>query len=216
MSHPYPDEYGIKPTFYRLVGKIYSGGARFCTLVEIIYLLKVLSPTMEVLFMSALRFDPFRELNRVADEMMGVARTPRLMPLDAYRHGEAYVLQFDLPGIDADSLDVTAERNTLTVRARRHSSAPEDAEFVLAERPTGDYTRQIVLGDGLNLDAIDADYRDGVLTVTIPVAEQAKPRQIRIGRSEEHKVITSSATDSSDSADDASRDRADDLVNAGS
>jgi HSP20 family protein len=133
--------------------------------------------------MTALRFDPFRELDRMANEMMGAARSPRLMPLDAYRHGESYVLQFDLPGIDTDSLDVTAERNTLTVQARRRATAPDGAQYVLAERPYGDYSRQIVLGDGLSLDAIDADYRDGVLTVTIPVAEQAKPRQIRVGRS---------------------------------
>jgi HSP20 family protein len=139
---------------------------------------------MEVLFMTALRFDPFRELDRVASEMMSVARAPRLMPLDAYRHGESYVLQFDLPGIDAESLDVTAERNTLTVSARRRNGAPEGAQYLVAERPTGDYTRQIVLGDGLDLDSIHADYRDGVLIVTVPVAEQAKPRQIQISRSD--------------------------------
>jgi HSP20 family protein len=148
--------------------------------------------------MTALRFDPFRELDRMAGEMLGAARAPRLMPLDAYRHGESYVLAFDLPGIDADSLQVTAERNTLTVRAARRSSAPEGAQYVLAERPTGDYSRQIVLGDGLDLDSVNADYRDGVLTVTIPVAEQAKPRQIQIGRSggaDGRKVIEGNAGD---------------------
>lgn len=146
--------------------------------------------------MTALRFDPFRELDRFASEMMGAARAPRLMPLDAYRHGEAYVLSFDLPGIDSDSLEVTAERNTLTVRARRRAAAPEGAQFVMAERPSGEYSRQIVLGDGLNLDAITADYVDGVLTVTIPVAEQAKPRRIEIGREaakNNHRVLESTA-----------------------
>ncbi|MBB5866651.1 HSP20 family protein [Allocatelliglobosispora scoriae] len=152
--------------------------------------------------MSALRFDPFRELDRLAGEMMGASRAPRLMPLDAYRHGESYVLQFDLPGVDADSLEVTAERNTLTVRARRRTTAPDGAQFVLAERPTGDYGRQIVLGDGLALDAIEADYRDGVLTVTVPVAEQAKPRQIQIGRTDDRKMI------------DSGGDRQDELVGA--
>lgn len=145
---------------------------------------------------AALRFDPFRELDRWANELVGAARTPRPMPLDVYRLGEQYVLRFDCPGIDGDSLEVTAENNTLTVRADRRADAPEDAEFVVAERPTGTFSRQMVLGDGLNLDAVTADYHDGVLTVTIPVAEQAKPRRIEIGRGgdrhEGHKVITGS------------------------
>lgn len=145
--------------------------------------------------MTALRFDPFRELDRFASEMMGAARAPRLMPLDAYRHGEAYYLHFDLPGIDQESLEVTAERNTLTVRAQRRNNAPEGAQYVMAERPNGEYSRQIVLGDGLSLDSVTAAYTDGVLTVTIPVAEQAKPRRIEIGREgkQNHKVIESAA-----------------------
>lgn len=137
--------------------------------------------------MTVLRFDPFRELDRFANEVMGATRAPRLMPMDAYRHGESYVLHFDLPGADPDSLEVTAERNTLTVRARRGMTAPEGAQYVLSERPTGEYSRQIVLGDGLDLDNVKADYHDGVLTVTIPVAEQAKPKRIEIGR--ERKAI---------------------------
>jgi HSP20 family protein len=132
--------------------------------------------------MSSLRFDPFRELDRWANEVMGAARTPRMMPMDAYRHGESYVLRLDLPGIDAESMEIVADNNTLTVRAERRNDAPEGAQYVLAERPSGTYSRQIVLGDGLDMDAVAADYRDGVLTVTIPVAEQAKPRRIQIGR----------------------------------
>jgi HSP20 family protein len=165
--------------------------------------------------MSTLRFDPFRELDRVASELMGGGtRSPRLMPLDAYRHGESYVLQFDLPGVDADSLEVIAERNTLTVRAQRRADAPQDAQYVVAERATGQYSRQIVVGDGLNLDDVQADYRDGVLTVTVPVAEQAKPRQIQIGRpgtGDEPKVITGSARETEnktgDKQDSRSQDR---------
>jgi HSP20 family protein len=146
--------------------------------------------------MTALRFDPFRELDRFASEMMGAARAPRLMPLDAYRHGENYVLHFDLPGIDTESLEVVAERNTLTVRATRSTDAPQEAQFVMAERPSGQYSRQIVMGDGLDLEAVSANYRDGVLTVTIPVKEQAKPRRIEIGRdsSDGRKVIESVAS----------------------
>lgn len=139
--------------------------------------------------MTSLRFDPFRELDRWASEVMGTTRAPRMMPMDAYRLGESYVLHFDLPGIDADSMEVVAEQNTLSVKATRRVEAPEGAEYVMAERPAGTYSRQIVLGDGLDLNAVRADYRDGVLTVTIPVAEQAKPRRIEIDRSAEgHSV----------------------------
>jgi HSP20 family protein len=144
-----------------------------------------------------LRFDPFREIDRWANEMMGAARAPRLMPLDVYRLGESYVLRLDCPGIDAESLELTAENNTLTVRAERRAAAPEGAQFVVAERPSGVFSRQMVLGDGLDLDAITAEYRDGVLTVTIPVAEQAKARRIEIGRGgqrhEGHKLISGSS-----------------------
>jgi len=138
--------------------------------------------TVEVSLVTSLRFDPFRELDRMASEMMGAARAPRLMPMDAYRHGENYVLRFDLPGIDSERMEIVAENSTLTIRAERHSDAPDGAEFVVAERPSGAYSRQIMLGDGLDVDAVTAEYRDGVLVVTIPVAEQAKPRRIEIGR----------------------------------
>lgn len=145
--------------------------------------------------MSLLRFDPFRDLDRVTNELFNTTRTPRLAPMDAYQADDAYVVHLDLPGIQEDSLEVTAENNTLTVRAERKDAAPSDAQFVISERPVGAFSRQLVLGDGLNLDAVSADYHDGVLTVTIPVAERAKPRRIAIGRGgthEEHKVITGS------------------------
>ncbi len=145
--------------------------------------------------MTSLRFDPFRELDRWANEVMGAARTPRLMPMDVYRHGETYVLRFDLPGIDEQSMEITAERNTLTVRATRASDAPEGAEYVTAERPAGSYSRQIMLGDGLDVEHVVAEYADGVLTVTIPVAEQAKPRRIAVGRTgPDRRVLTGSST----------------------
>jgi HSP20 family protein len=132
--------------------------------------------------MQTLRFDPFRDFDRLATEMFGTARTPSLMPMDCLRTGEAFLCRFDLPGIDADSLEVSAENSTLTVRAERHRHDPEDTTYLVSERPSGTYSRQLVLGDGLNLDDIRAEYRDGVLTLTIPVAEQAKPRKIEISR----------------------------------
>lgn len=148
--------------------------------------------------MQALRFDPFRDFDRLAAEVFGTARTPSLMPMDCLRAGDRFVVRFDLPGIDADSLEVSAENQTLTVRAERTRHDPEGATYLVSERPSGTYRRQLVLGDGLAVDNISADYRDGVLTLTIPVAEQAKPRRIEVNRGgstavgshEGHKTIT--------------------------
>ena len=136
-------------------------------------------------------FDPlFRDLNRLTAEVFGNGRAPQLMPMDAYRRGDRYVVEFDLPGIDPDSLDVRAENKTLTVRAERRAPDAE-ASYGVDERPRGTFSRQLSLGDGLDLDNISADYTDGVLTVTLPVAEQAKPRRIEVGRGGGRKVIDS-------------------------
>jgi HSP20 family protein len=135
-----------------------------------------------------LRFDPFRDLDRLTNELLGAPRVPQPMPMECYRSGDTFYLHFDLPGIDPESLDVTAENNTLTVRAERRSVAPEGAAYVVSERPAGAYARQLVLGEGLDLDAIHADYRDGVLTLTVPVAEQAKPRRIEISRGKDSQT----------------------------
>jgi HSP20 family protein len=140
------------------------------------------------------QFDPFfRDLNRLATEVFGTSRSPQAMPMDAYRAGDRYVVQFDLPGIDTDSLEVSAENNTLTVRAQRAGRPATDNDtevrYITTERPRGTFSRQLSLGDGLDLDNIHADYTDGVLTVTLPVAEQAKPRRIEVGRGGGHKVI---------------------------
>ncbi len=151
--------------------------------------------------MQSLRFDPFRDFDRLAAEVFGTARTPAMMPMDCLRTGDQFVCRFDLPGIDPDSLDVSAENNLLTVRAERRRQDPEDATYLVSERPSGVYSRQLVLGDGLAVGDIRADYTDGVLTLTIPVAEQAKPRKIEIGRGGNtaigshagHKVISGQA-----------------------
>jgi HSP20 family protein len=159
--------------------------------------------------MQTLRFDPFRDFDRFAAEVLGTARTPTMMPMDCLRSGEEFICRFDLPGIDADSLDLSAENNTLTVNAERRRHDPDDATYLVSERPSGAYSRQLVLGDGLAVDEIRADYTDGVLTLTIPVAEQAKPRKIEVGRGgqtaidshEGHKMI------SGDTGQDESADR---------
>ena len=134
--------------------------------------------------MSALmRFDPFRDFDRVAEQMMlgGGRGGPRSFPMDAYRRGDEFFIHLDLPGVDADSIELTAENNVLTVSAERRFE-PEDSDQVLIrERPQGEFTRQLLLGENLDVDNIEANYENGVLTLTIPVAERAKPRRISVG-----------------------------------
>lgn len=129
-----------------------------------------------------MRFDPFRELDRMTQFMVqqaGVLRSAG-MPMDAYRDADRFVVHFDLPGIDPDSIDVTVEKNVLTVRAERRWDAKEGQDVVVAERPYGTFTRQLFLGESLDTDHIEARYEHGVLTLTIPVAEEAKPRRVQV------------------------------------
>ncbi|MFI2432460.1 Hsp20/alpha crystallin family protein [Streptomyces sp. NPDC018693] len=127
-----------------------------------------------------MRTDPFREFDRLAQQVLGSAARPAAMPMDAYQSGDDFLVHFDLPGIDPETIELDVERNVLNVRAERRSPAPEDAEMIVAERPTGSFTRQLFLGDTLDTERIDASYEAGVLTLRIPVAEQAKPRRIQI------------------------------------
>jgi HSP20 family protein len=130
-----------------------------------------------------LRFDPFREFDRLAEQMFaagGGGRVPLAMPMDLYRSGDHYVIHCDLAGVDPSSVDVSVDGSTLTIRAERPSRTEEGVQWLRQERVTGTFQRQVSLGDGLDLDKITATYHDGVLTVTIPVAEKAKPRQIQI------------------------------------
>jgi HSP20 family protein len=129
-----------------------------------------------------MRFDPFRNIDRLTHDVLGVPRLPQAMPMDCYRDGNTFVLHFDLPGIDTSTLEVTEEHSTLTVHAERHAPRLEDAAYLVAERATGSYSRQFVVGSGLDLDAITAVYHDGVLTLTIPVREETKPRRIDVDR----------------------------------
>lgn len=122
-----------------------------------------------------IRFDPFAELDR---------RGPVVMPVDAYRLGDRYYLHFDLPGVDPDSIDVTVEKNTLTVIAERRWEPEADAEVLISERRHGTFNRSFFLGEGLDPDGIEAGYDHGVLTITIPLAEQAKPKRIVVGSKE--------------------------------
>ncbi len=128
----------------------------------------------------ALFTDPFREMDRVFNSVMRQAPAATAMPLDLYRQGETFTAQIDLPGVDPSTIDIDVEDRTLTIRAERTSVSGEEIEWLSHERPTGTFARQLVLGTGLALDRIDANYTDGVLTLTIPVAEEAKPRKIEV------------------------------------
>jgi HSP20 family protein len=126
-----------------------------------------------------MRFDPFRDVDRLLEQTFGGDRTP-LMPMDAYRRGEDFFVHLDLPGVDPSSVEVSVEKNVLIVKAQRAWQRHEGDEWLVAERPQGTYSRQLFLGDTLDADHIEASYHDGVLTLRIPVAEQAKPRRIEI------------------------------------
>ncbi|MEV5396630.1 Hsp20/alpha crystallin family protein [Streptomyces cellulosae] len=127
-----------------------------------------------------MRTDPFRGFDRLAQQVFGPGTSTSAMPMDAYRAGDDYIVHFDIPGIDPESIEIDVDRNVLNVRAERRSPAPEDADVVVAERPNGNFSRQLFLGDTLDTERIDAQYDAGVLTLRIPVAESAKPRRIQI------------------------------------
>jgi HSP20 family protein len=133
---------------------------------------------------AVLRFDPFRDLDRMTEQLLGVpagtARTPRFMPMDLYRSGDHYVLHADLPGVDPGSVDVNVQNGTLTIKAERTERTDDDVQWIASERFTGTYMRQLALGEGIDSERIAATYENGVLTVTLPVAERAKPRRVQV------------------------------------
>jgi HSP20 family protein len=137
-----------------------------------------------------MRTDPFRELDRLTQQVLGTTARPAAMPMDAYRQGDNFYIHFDLPGINADSISLTVEQNVLTVRADRNPVKADGAELIVAERPYGTFTRQVFLGETLDSDQIAADYNAGVLTLTIPVHEAAKPRNIQITSSDRKQAVT--------------------------
>ncbi len=137
--------------------------------------------------------DSFRDLDRMAQLALGTAGTlarPSAMPMDAWRDGDTFRVELDLPGVDPSSIDLDVERNVVTVRAERPTRA-SDADLIAAERPRGVFSRQLVLGDSLDTDRIQASYDSGVLSLSIPVAERAKPRKIAIAHQDERQAITS-------------------------
>src|SRR5665647_2772243 len=130
-----------------------------------------------------MRTDPFRELDRLTQQVFGTATRPAVMPMDARRDGDEFIVEFDLPGVKAEDVDLNVERNVLTVKAERPISDGTDTEMIAAERPRGVFSRQLFLGDNLDTDRVKAEYDAGVLRLTIPVAEQAKPHRVTIASS---------------------------------
>jgi HSP20 family protein len=128
----------------------------------------------------AVLFDPFRELDRVAASMLDSRHSPRLMPIDLYRDGDHYVLNADLPGIDPGSVDVDIDGQLLTIRAERTPRSRDGVKWIASERPSGSFYRQFTLGEGIATEGISANYDNGVLSVTVPVSERAKPRKISV------------------------------------
>ncbi len=136
-----------------------------------------------------MRTDPFRDLDRLTAAVFGTPTRPAVMPMDAYRDKDTILIHLDLPGVAVDSIDLTVEQNVLTVHAERRPSLGDGTERVVGERSYGVFSRQVFLGDTLDVDNLAASYDDGVLTIKIPVAEQAKPRKVEIsGSSRRHEI----------------------------
>ena len=136
-----------------------------------------------------MRTDPFRDLDRITQQMLGTTARPAVMPMDAWRNGDQFVVEFDLPGVTADAVELDVERNVLTVKAERPAHEGQQ-ELLAAERPRGVFSRQLFLADSLDTAQVQATYEAGVLTLRIPVAERAKPRKIPIdSRDRDRHVI---------------------------
>ena len=144
--------------------------------------------------MTIMRFDPFRELDRLGERLLGSAI--RSMPTEAFRRGDTFYVLIDVPGVDADGIDVTVERNVVSVRTSRTSPRQDTDELLVDERPHGRFSRQFFLGDNLDASKLTADVDRGVLSLTIPVAAESKPRQIPVASS---TAATDGSVDASDS-----------------
>lgn len=153
-----------------------------------------------------MRFDPFREADRLADQTLAALRNRGgLMAMDAFRRGDEVQVQVDLPGVDPESIDLVVEKNMLSVTAERRSAFGTDDEVVVAERPAGQVTRQVFLGEGLDAERVSARYEDGVLTVVIPIAAQARPRRVAITTARRSGAVDATSAEVQGSADRASR-----------
>ena len=138
--------------------------------------------------------DPFREFDSLARQMLGTTNRPAVMPMDAWREGDRFVIEFDLPGVSPDSIDLDVERNVLTVRAERPAWQGE-TELLASERPRGVFSRQLMLSDTLDTEHVTATYQGGVLRLEIPVAPESKPRKISVSAAESPTVVSGQTDD---------------------
>ncbi|GAA1061876.1 Hsp20/alpha crystallin family protein [Agromyces bracchium] len=143
----------------------------------------------------AMSWDPFRDLDRLAASMIDSSRGPRMMPIDLHRDGDHYVLSADLPGVDPGSIDIDVDGQLMTIRAERTLRNDENVRWLVHERPSGSFLRQLTLGEGIDTTGISAHYDNGVLSVIIPVSERAKPRKVEV-RSAADDVVTPEVTSS--------------------
>src|ERR1700710_2727526 len=147
--------------------------------------------------MALMRFDPFRELDRLSEQVMG-SRVPRTMPMEAWRRKDEFSVYVDLPGVDIDDVELTVERNVVSIRAERRPAREEGDEVIVDERPHGIFTRQLFLGDNLDANKLSADYDRGVLMLTIPVAEESKPRRVQLGAQQQQELQDSGSESAAD------------------
>jgi HSP20 family protein len=148
-----------------------------------------------------MRFDPFREVDRFAEQVdQAFRQAGTAIPMDAVRHGDRVFINLDVPGVDPDTIDVTVERDVLTVAATRRFERSEGDELLANERPQGTFTRRILLGQSLDTSQLEAAYDHGVLSITIPVAEQAQPRKIEVGGGHARATIEAKTHDSTEGA----------------
>jgi HSP20 family protein len=153
-----------------------------------------------------MRFDPFRDFDRIVEQNFpGGTRTPRSMPLTAARRGDMFLVDLDIPGVRRDDVDLTVERNVVTVRATRSPDRAEGDDVIIDERPYGQFERQLFLGDNLDPSRLSADVQDGVLRLTIPVSEESKPRRIPLGSSSSDEGSDARAADRSEAQTAAAR-----------
>ncbi|WP_430647401.1 Hsp20/alpha crystallin family protein [Agromyces sp. GXS1127] len=145
----------------------------------------------------AMTWDPFRDLDRLAASMLDSSRGPRMMPIDLHRDGDHYVLSADLPGVDPGSIDIDVDGQLMTIRAERTLRDDENVRWLVHERPSGSFLRQLTLGEGIDTTGISAHYDNGVLSVIIPVSERAKPRKVEV-RSAADDVVTPEVTSGAD------------------
>ncbi|MDX1888804.1 Hsp20/alpha crystallin family protein [Mycolicibacterium sp. 050158] len=144
--------------------------------------------------MALMRFDPFRDIDRLAEQALAGARTARSLPMEALRRGDQFIIALDVPGITSEDIDVTIERNVIEITARRRPLRQDGDQLIVDERPQGEFRRQLFLGDNLDANQLSAAVADGVLTLTVPVSAQNKPRKVAIGTAGEAHETTATAS----------------------